>query len=167
MGATCIPEHYGHPLCGCSNSMTVFRSYLKYQVNEYQNGQLPTSTPIWIHNMLITENSEVLRGICFVVFLIALYIICLEFLPPPSCLFFFGPPWTNAKPKNRTLGPWGDGKEGNSINSSLIFFPTVQTSRDFHQSGVGWGLQKGLVRWCKFEANGWEHVAGSPQQKNS
>lgn len=70
--------------------------------------------------MLITENSEVLRGICFVVFLIAPYIICLEFLPPPSCLFFFGPPWTNAKPKNRTLGPWGDGKEGNSSNSSLV-----------------------------------------------
>ena len=42
--------------------------------------------------MLITENSEVLWGICFVVFLIALYIICLEFLQPLSCLFFFGPP---------------------------------------------------------------------------
>ena len=89
-------------------------------------------------------------------------------IPAAAIVFvFFGPPWTNAKPKNRTLGPWGDGKEGNSINSSLVFFPTVQTRRDFHQSGVVWGLQKGLVRWCKFEANGWEHVAGSPQQKNS
>lgn len=70
---------------------------------------VPTSTPIWIHNMLITENSEVLWGICFVVFLIALYIICLEFLPPPSCLFFLDPPWTNAKPKKQdswTMGWW-------------------------------------------------------------